>query len=109
MLQQFSLARTKDKKIRKYFGGIAIKLGRTWNANLKDMCYKHRRVFKQNDMRGGEQENVFLRGQMVSSLGLWALLSHKYSTLSLQVESSHRPPVLESSVTIKLYKTRQLA
>lgn len=53
MLQQFSLARTKDKKIRKYFGGIAIKSGRTWNANLKDMCYKHRRVFKQNDMRRG--------------------------------------------------------
>ena len=104
-----SSSRTKGKKIRKYFGGIAIKLGRAWNANLKDVCYKHRRVFKQSDMRGGEQENFFLRGQMVSSLGLWAILSHNSSTLSLQVESSRRPPVLESHIPTRLDKTRQLA
>ena len=80
MLQQFSLARTKDKKIRKYFGGIAIKLGRAWNTNLKDTCYKHRRVFKQSDMRG---TGKLLRGQMVKQL---RLVGH---TFSLTIQLCH--------------------
>ena len=87
MLQQFSLARTKDKKIRKYFGGIAIKLGRAWNTNLKDTCYKHSRVFKQSDMRGTGK--LLSKGPNGKQL---RLVGHTFSQLFNSVTAGRKQP-----------------